>query len=108
MPKQIISPFKRSGDLVFLSGMTGEPGDVRTQIINAFDKVKKALGEAGTSMENVLSVTVYLANLADRETGLNPLWENYFPVNPPARATLEVGLGPGRLVEIQVIAQMPK
>ena len=87
--------------------MTGEPGDARTQIINAFDKVRKVLQDAGSSIENILTVVVYLRNLNDRETALNPVWEKYFPTNPPARTTIEVGLGLGRLVEIQVAAQIP-
>jgi len=90
-----------------LSGVTGEPGDAKTQIANAIEKLKKRLEEAGTSMENVLSAVIYLADLNDRPTALNPLWEKYFPANPPCRTTVEVGLGPGILVEIQVVAQMP-
>lgn len=107
MSKPIISPYRKSGNLIFLSGVTGEPGDVKTQIVNAFEKVRQRLKEAGTSMENILTVVVYLTNLNDRETALNPIWEKYFPTTPPARTTVEAGLGPGRFVEIQVVAQMP-
>jgi len=106
MQKSIISPNRKSGGLVFLSGVTGEPGDARTQIINVFEKIKKRLDEAGTSMEKVLSVVVYMADLNDRPTILNPLWEKYFPDNPPARTTVEVGLGTGILVEMQVVAEL--
>jgi len=107
MSKQIIAPYRKSGSLVFLSGVTGEPGDAKTQVVNAFEKVRQRLKEAGTSIENTISVVIYLANLNDRETALNPIWEELFPANPPARTTVEVGLGKGRLVEIQAIAQMP-
>jgi enamine deaminase RidA (YjgF/YER057c/UK114 family) len=107
MSKQIIAPYRKSDSLVFLSGVTGEPGDSETQVVNAFEKVRQRLKEAGTSMENIISVVVYLVNLNDRETALNPIWEKYFPTNPPARTTVEVGLGKGRLVEIQVVANMP-
>lgn len=105
MDKSIISDYRKSGDLLFFSGFTGEPGDARTQIANAFEKMKKTLHEAGSSMENVLSVLIFLANLDDRPTALNPLWEKYFPTNPPTRATVQVGLGAEVLVEMVVVAQ---
>jgi len=107
MSKQMIAPYRKSGNLIFLSGVTGAPGDAKIQMVNVFEKVKQLLKEAGTSMENILSVVVYLADLNDRPTALNAIWEKYFSANPPARTTVEVGLGAGILVEIQVVAQLP-
>ena len=107
LQKAIIAPYRKSGHLAFLSGITAPPGDTRTQVAKAFDRVKKRLDELGTSLDNILNVVVYLADLNDRPTALNPVWEEYFPINPPARTTVQVGLAPGVLVELQVVAQLP-
>ena len=106
MKRPIVSLYRKSGNLLFLSGVTGEPGDAKTQVTNALQRLKKILEEAGTSMPNVLSAVIYLADLNDRPSALNPLWEEYFPTDPPCRTTVEVGLGPGILIEIQVVAQV--
>ncbi len=54
-------------------------------------------------MEDAQKVTVFLANLDDRDTHLNPIWREYFPVNSPCRTTVQVGLGKA-LVEIEAVA----
>jgi 2-iminobutanoate/2-iminopropanoate deaminase len=100
----LISRFKIAGDTIYTSGTTGAPGDVPTQIRKSFEKLKQVLEEAGGSFETVVKATVYLADLNDRERYLNSIWREYFPVNPPGRTTLEVGLGGDIKVEIEMIA----
>ena len=96
------------GNLVFTSGITGRPGDVETQIRNTLNKLKSILEAAGTSFENVVKATVYLADLNDRERYLNKIWQETFPKNPPARTCIQAGLAPGTFVEIEMVAVIPE
>lgn len=108
MSKSIISKVMKAGTLLFLSGMTGEGPDTGTQIRDIFGKIKKTLEDAGSSLNNVISATVYLIDLNDRSTFLNPIWNEYFTINPPTRTTVQVGLAPPAKVEITVIATSPE
>jgi len=96
------------GGFVFTSGMTGGTGDVETQIRNSLGKLEAVLKEAGTSFENVVKATVYLANLEDRPKYLNPIWAETFGENRPSRTCVEVSLGTGVAVEIELVAVIPK
>lgn len=112
------------GDLVFLSGMSGrtmETGEVSSenlvdQLKVALDKVKSALTEAGTSMDNIIKTTIYLKRIEDynamRQTE-KEYWQKYAPrlvEEPPASTLLQVvSLSkPNMLVEIDVIALIPQ
>jgi enamine deaminase RidA (YjgF/YER057c/UK114 family) len=101
-----MSRFKKVGDLVYTSGVTGQPGDVPTQIRNVFQKLKSILDEAGSSFDKVLKVNIYLSDLSYREQYLNKIWNEYFGniESPPGRTTVEVGLGPEIYVEIEMVA----
>ncbi len=66
-PNPNLSPATRFGDLVFVAGQTGrhprtgEVGrDVREQTRNALERIKLILEAAGTSLEQVLTVTTHL------------------------------------------------
>ena len=83
--------------------MTSAQGDIDAQIRGCFEKLKTVLGEAGLTLQDVLKVTVYLANIADRDGHLNPIWREMFPKDPPARTTVQVGLG-AALVEMEAVA----
>lgn len=108
MSKRVIPGANIVGNLVFTSGMTGSPGDVETQIRNTLKKLKSVLEGAGTSFENVVKGTVYLADLNDREGYLNKIWKETFPENPPSRTCVQVGLAPGDFVEIELVAVIPE
>jgi 2-iminobutanoate/2-iminopropanoate deaminase len=108
MSKSLISRAIKTNNLVFCSGMTGEGPDTGAQIRDIFAKVESALKEFGSSLNNIISATVYLTDLADRPKYLNPIWSEYFPQNPPTRTTIQVGLGPPAKVEITVIATCPE
>jgi len=71
-------PFARSvvvGDLVFLSGCSGQTletfhvssNDVVEQTEVSLDKVKGALEQAGTTMNNIVKTMLYLKNIEDYE-----------------------------------------
>lgn len=107
MAKPLISRVRKAGNLLFLSGMTGDGDDTETQTRNIFEKIKKTLDEAGTSMEDVVSATVYLIDVNDRPEFFNPIWCEYFPENPPTRTCIQVGLAPPMKVEVTVVALIP-
>lgn len=101
----------RAGNLVFASGQlgldpqTGKLQDgVEAQARQALANVKAVLAAAGTSVERVVKVTMFLANLADFAK-VNAIYGEVFNHEPPARSTIQVaGLPLGGLVEIEVVA----
>jgi 2-iminobutanoate/2-iminopropanoate deaminase len=113
-PNPNLSPATRFGNLVFVAGqtgrhpITGEVGrDVREQTRNVLERIKLILEAAGTSMENVLTVTTHLTKREDL-AAYNEEYAKYFPTNKPARTTVEVMLNsPELLVEITVTAGIP-
>lgn len=105
-------------DLLFLSGQVayapnGEVvrGGVAEQTRQALDNIKKICVAAGTSMENLLKVTVYMTNIADFAE-MDRIYKEYFEI-PPARTTVEVsslvktGGASGLVVEIDGIVGIP-
>jgi len=109
-----LSPATRFGNLVFVAGQTGrhpdsgEIGkDVREQTRFALERVKRILEAAGTSLENVLSVTTHLTK-RENLAAYNDEYGKFFPTNKPARTTVEAMLNyPELLVEITVTACIP-
>jgi enamine deaminase RidA (YjgF/YER057c/UK114 family) len=83
------------------------PPDIAGQTRQTLENIKICLEAAGTSLGNVLKMTCYLADLADKKA-FDEMYISYFPVNPPARACFAVAaLGPGIKVEIETIAGIP-
>jgi 2-iminobutanoate/2-iminopropanoate deaminase len=113
-PNPNLSPATRFGNLVFVAGqtgrhpITGEVGrGVREQTRYALERIKRILEAAGTSLENVLTVTTHLTTREDLRA-YNEEYATYFPTNKPARTTVEVMLNsPELLVEITVTACIP-
>jgi 2-iminobutanoate/2-iminopropanoate deaminase len=112
------------GDLVFLSGSSGrtmETGEVNSdnltdQMKVALDKIRAALTEAGTSMDNIIKTTILLKRLEDydlmRQTE-REYWQKYAPrllEEPPASTFMQpMSLSrPNMLVEIEAIAVIPR
>ncbi|MBX8632668.1 MAG: RidA family protein [Thermoplasmata archaeon] len=95
-------------NLVFVSGQTGQTGSGKdtfeTQFESAMEKISRILKEAGTSVEKVVKISVYLSKPEYFQT-MNKLFGKYFPAKPPARTTLVTGFVNSEiLVEIDVIA----
>jgi enamine deaminase RidA (YjgF/YER057c/UK114 family) len=73
-----------SGGLVFVSGQTA--ADVvgfENQVQAVLDKLGALLREAGSSYEDVLRCTVYLADIRNRDQ-MNRVYAKFFSINPPA------------------------
>lgn len=84
--------------------MVGE-GDVVKQTEQSFSNLKAILAEAGTSLDNVVKTTVFLANMDDF-AAMNQVYGQYFKAaTAPARICVEVSRLPkNALVEIECIA----
>jgi len=104
-----LSPATLAGTTLYLSGIVatnerGEivgKGDIRAQTKQVLENVKSLVEAAGGTLLDVTQTTVYITDLANYG-GMNEVYQTYFPVDPPARATVRVGLAnPDFLVEIQ-------
>ena len=94
------------GNLVFIAGKGHhEPGDIAVHTKSVLDQVEAELKKAGSSMDRVLKVNVYLNDLKDYD-GMNAVFRGRFGSNPPVRTTIAAAGGiPGNsLVEIDCIA----
>jgi 2-iminobutanoate/2-iminopropanoate deaminase len=109
-----LSAATRFGNLVFVAGQTGrhpatgEVGrDIREQTRNVLERIKLVLEAAGTSLDNVLTVTTHLTKREDL-AAYNEEYARYFPTSKPARTTVSAMLNsPELLVEITVTACIP-
>ena len=103
------SPCIKVGDMIYISGQVGIPGDVQEQTNRAFEKIKTLLEAAGTKVSSIVKVNVYLKNIGDFKL-MNQSYMDFFKANSvetfPARTTVEVSNLPIRemLVEIDCVA----
>ena len=104
----------KSGSLLFLSGQipldpaTGQlvPGGIEAQTRQVFTNIAAILTAAGATFDNVVSATVYVADMNDFAK-VNEIYATYFSAPAPARATVQVARLPkDSLVEIQVVAAL--
>ena len=109
-----------AGDFVFLSGSSGrtmETGEVSSddaadQTIVALDKVRMALEEAGSTMDNIIKVLIYFKDMKDYEKVKQAefaYWEKYAPAlaeEPPASTVCQVASlsKPNMLIEFDIVA----
>ncbi|MBT9149211.1 MAG: 2-iminobutanoate/2-iminopropanoate deaminase [Dehalococcoidia bacterium] len=106
------SPAIIYGSLLFVSGQG--PMDPKTKAIvsGSFEEeleltlqsLKNILEEAGSSMDKVLKVTVFLSRMEDYAK-LNEIYKRYFIKDRPARTCIEASRLPFDMkVEIEAIA----
>lgn len=94
------------GNTVYLAGqVAGDEPTTKAQTEAVLKKIDALLAAAGTSKSNLLSATVYLADMKTYDQ-MNAAWDAWVdPVNTPARATVEAKLAQQKfLVEIAVVA----
>lgn len=78
--------------------------DVKKQTHQVFANLKAVLEAAGSSLENVVKVTVYLKDMDDFPV-VNDIYGTYFTEHKPARSCVEAARLPkDALIEIDVIA----
>ena len=110
-----IGPYSQAieaGQFLFISGqiplhpVTGEvvAGDIVPQTHQVLKNLTAIVEAGGSTLSNIVKTTVYLADLSDF-AAFNRVYQEYFPQNPPARATVQVaGLPKGVKIEIEAIA----
>jgi 2-iminobutanoate/2-iminopropanoate deaminase len=112
-PKAPYSPVVVSGDHVFTAGqvafdttgaVVGE--DIEAQTNQALTNVRACLAAAGCTLDDVVKVNAFLADLSDFE-GYNAVYLEFFSEPFPARTTVQAGLPAGLLVEIEAVARRP-
>ena len=111
------SPGVISNGLLFVSGQVGtDPqtsklvaGGVEAETAQTIKNIKTILEDAGASLDDVVSVTVYLSNMDDFAT-MNTVYKQFFKEGAyPARTTVGVAkLVFGASVEMTMTAAMPK
>jgi 2-iminobutanoate/2-iminopropanoate deaminase len=84
------------------------PMDIDTHTKKVMENVKTLVERGGGTMDSILQLTVYLADI-DFYEGMNNVFKTYFPNGGPARTTIAVAALPGKsLVEINCIAAVVK
>ena len=103
----------RVGDLLFISGQTAiddngqltGSGSFDKQAAKAFENLEKVLKAGGSSLKNVVKVTILLKSMANFNK-IVALREKYFTAPYPADTILEVSslYSPDALIEIEAVA----
>lgn len=110
-----LSAAVKANGFVFVSGMppmdlaTGEliKGDIETQTEAVMEALKKVLEQSGSSLDQVVKVTVFAAN-SGFFGRINAVYKRYFETDPPARSFVTVGSWPLEFdVEIECVAVCP-
>ena len=109
------SPGIRVGNTLYVAGHLGRDpvssklvtGGIEAETRQSLNNIRDVLRTAGMDLTNVASVTVYITSFADFAR-FNAVYREYFPTDPPARATVQVAaLNDGAHVELQMIAVVP-
>jgi 2-iminobutanoate/2-iminopropanoate deaminase len=87
----------KHGDTIYVSGSppsdpkTGEifKGLIERQTEIVLDQLKLCVETAGSSLENILKVNVYVTSV-EMFPAVNTVYRRYFPENPPARIFINV------------------
>jgi 2-iminobutanoate/2-iminopropanoate deaminase len=105
-----ITPLIIHNDVIYIAGQgansNGPVGkdDIDSHVTKVMENVKELVVTGGGSMDSILQLTVYLANLADYDA-MNKIFKTYFPNGGPARTTVAVAALPGKsLIEINCTA----
>jgi 2-iminobutanoate/2-iminopropanoate deaminase len=101
----------RLGELLFIAGQAGlDPNSgalagttFEPQARRAFENLRAILEDAGSSLDQVVKTTCFLA-VPEAFEQLNALYAEYFPVAPPVRSTPVVQLPRGLLFSVEAIA----
>lgn len=103
------------GDTLYVSGQVGNqpgtltlaPGGLGPEAKQALENMKAVLERHGSSLDNVVKCTVFLADIKEWPV-FNEIYRTFFNKNLPARSALAAsGLAIGARVEVECIAFVP-
>lgn len=111
-----IGPYSQAvkcGGLVFVSGQlpldpaSGQMPEATTdQARQSLNNVKAILEAAGSSLDKVVRVGIFMTDLADFKP-VNEIYATFFTGDCPARATVQVAALPlGAKIEIEAVAEV--
>ena len=82
-----------------------ETGDIRTQSIATLESLKNSLEKAGSSLADVMHLTIYLTDI-DERPAFNEVYCSYFKKPYPVRCAVGVAAlaDPGMKVEVTAMA----
>lgn len=101
-------------NLIFTSGQlpinptTGEHerDNIATATAQCIENMQAILEEAGSSLNNVLKVTIFLSDMQNF-AAMNEVFARYFEGSPPARSCVQVAKLPlDAIVEMEAIASL--
>ena len=110
-----VGPYSQAAEVngfIFTSGQiplipeTGElvSDDIKKATARSLDNIKAILEEAGSSLDKVLKVNIFLDDVNDF-AAVNEVYAEYFTEHKPARSCVEVANLPKKaLIEIEAIA----
>ena len=103
----------RVGELIFTAGVTANdpgtqelvgPGDIVKQTEQILKNMENLLREAGSDLNHVIKTLVFVSDIDDFEI-FNETYKKFFPNNPPARSTMQIGkFNHGMVIEIEAVA----
>jgi 2-iminobutanoate/2-iminopropanoate deaminase len=102
----LFSGSTKLGNMIFVAGKGAHfEGDIKAHADHVLKEIEKELKAAGSSMEKVLKVNVYLADLNDYKA-MNEVYKGRFGTKPPVRTTVATygGVPGDSLVEMDCIA----
>lgn len=109
----------RVGNLYFSSGLTGvrpearkDPlafgGDIKEQTDTILKLHKANLEKMGSSLDKVLKVTVFMADVKTEKSAMNEVYGQYFKKDAPARSAFGVQFpDTATRLEIELVAWVP-
>jgi 2-iminobutanoate/2-iminopropanoate deaminase len=111
VPKPPYSPAVVAGDTVYTAGQIANgpdgnlvEGGIEEQTRQVLENVRKCVEAGGLTMDDVVKVNAFLADLADFP-GYNEVYKEFFDAPYPVRSSVQVGLPAGVLVEIEAVAR---
>jgi 2-iminobutanoate/2-iminopropanoate deaminase len=110
VPKSAHSHVVKAGNFLFTTGQMGRDIDgklldgIENQTRQALKNLKTVVEAAGSSLENVVRITVFVTNLEDVAKMNDVYFGEFFPDNRPARTCVEVsGIALGALLELDAV-----